>query len=110
MSKKKRELDFGLLADFFPDRSTPRRIKYSKPKPLYPTRGRKVEGNRTPFPRANKIAKSPLVEFVEYEIESGFWAYLIDDYNWQSMSFVHEFTIEEVEAELKNVTKGAPSE
>lgn len=76
---------------------------------LYSTVGRKVKGNRTPFPRANSVAKHPLVYYVEFKGEDGFWAYLIDGYNWDGCSCVHEWYIEDVEAQLDLVTEGDPS-
>jgi len=65
--------------------------------------------NKTRYKVLDKLAADPRVEEIWDEGPDGLWVSLVDGYNWEGCSTLHEWNVADLVARMKEVEKGDPS-
>ena len=62
-----------------------------------------MTGNQTKYKTLNKVAKHPAVRLIEDEGDDGIWVYLNDGWFWEGCTSIHQYKVNEIIVELRNV-------
>jgi type IV secretory pathway ATPase VirB11/archaellum biosynthesis ATPase len=62
--------------------------------------------NKTRYKTLDKLAKDPRVEEIWDEGANGIWVALVEGWNWDGCSCVHEWSVRDVLSSFKGITEG----